>query len=154
MGEAILMKILDKDLNKEESIDWVHQYLRDKAKEMDDGKVPLEKFVITKGLTKDPKDYPDAKKQPHVQVALRLMSRGKPVRPGQEIGYVVCAGGEGDEGKPSLLAERARDPHEMELDPNLKLDMAWYKKQQVHPIIARILAVVEGTSPAKIAEYL
>ena len=26
--------------------------------------------------------------------------------------------------------------------------------KQVHPIIARILAVVEGTSPAKIAEYL
>ncbi|CAE7437531.1 unnamed protein product [Symbiodinium natans] len=154
MGEAVLTKILDPKLNKEESIEWVHQFLTEQAKKMDDAKVPLEKFVITKGLTKDPKDYPDAKKQPHVQVALRLLSRGKQVRPGQEIGYVVCdSAGEGHDGK-SLLAERARHPHEMELDPTLRLDMAWYKKQQVHPIIARILGVVEGTSPSRIAECL
>ncbi|CAE7291152.1 POLA [Symbiodinium sp. CCMP2456] len=153
MGEAILTKILDPNMNKEESIEWVHQFLSEQAKKMDDGQVPLDKFVITKGLTKDPKDYPDAKKQPHVQVALRLLSRGKQVRPGQEIGYVVCdTTGEG-EGK-SLLAERARDPHEMELDPTLCLDMAWYKKHQVHPIIARILGVVEGTSRGRIAECL
>ncbi|CAE7236567.1 unnamed protein product [Symbiodinium sp. CCMP2592] len=154
MGEAILTKILDPKMNKEESIDWVHQFLSEQAKNMDGGQVPLDKFVITKGLTKDPKDYPDAKKQPHVQVALRLLSRGKQVRPGQEIGYVVCdTAGEGHEGK-SLLAERARDPHEMELDPTLRLDMTWYKKHQVHPIIARILGVVEGTSPGRIAECL
>ena len=35
---------------------------------MDEGLVPLEKFVITKTLTKPPEDYPDAKNQPHVQV--------------------------------------------------------------------------------------
>eukprot|EP00439_Symbiodinium_sp_Y106_P072024 s563_g13.t1 len=154
MGEAILTKILDPKMNKEESIEWVHQFLSEQAKNMDGGQVPLDKFVITKGLTKDPKDYPDAKKQPHVQVALRLLSRGKQVRPGQEIGYVVCdTSGEGHEGK-SLLAERARDPHEMQLDPTLRLDMTWYKKHQVHPIIARILGVVEGTSPGRIAECL
>mmetsp|Transcript_38866 Transcript_38866/g.89951 ORF Transcript_38866/g.89951 Transcript_38866/m.89951 type:complete len:1385 (-) Transcript_38866:145-4299(-) len=152
MGEAVLMRILDKDSNKEESINWVHQYLADKSKEMDEDKVALEKFIITKGLTKDPKDYPDAKNQPHVQVALRLMQRGKPVRPGQEIGYVICDVA-GEDSKASL-AERARDPHEMQLDPTLRLDMAWYKKQQVHPLVARVLAVVEGTSPARIAECL
>lgn len=37
---------------------------------MDKGLISLEKFVITKQLTKRPEDYPD-KNQPHVQVALR-----------------------------------------------------------------------------------
>lgn len=39
---------------------------------MDAGLVPLEKFVITKTLTKPPEDYPDAKSQPHVQVGFDL----------------------------------------------------------------------------------
>eukprot|EP00434_Breviolum_minutum_P021606 symbB.v1.2.019071.t1/scaffold1542.1/size112718/6 len=148
MGEAILMRLLDTKSNHEESVDWIHEYLVEKCKEMDDGKVNIEKFIITKGLTKDPKDYPDAKNQPHVQVALRLLSRGKNVRPGQEVGYVICNTGA------NLLAERARDPHDLEMDKNLTLDVQWYKKQQVHPLITRILAVVEGTSPGRIAECL
>lgn len=153
MGEAILMQILDMKSNQEESLEWVHQFLLDKCKEMDQGKVNMEKFIITKGLTKDPKDYPDAKKQPHVQVALRLISRGKHVRPGQEIGYVIC-NADGSDGSKDLLAERARHPHELEMDKSLTIDIQWYKKQQVHPLVTRILAVVEGTSPARLAECI
>lgn len=41
------------------------------------GQVPTNKFVITKQLTKRPADYPDAKNQPHVQVALRRAAAGK-----------------------------------------------------------------------------
>lgn len=41
------------------------------------GLVPLNKYVITKQLTKNPSDYPDAKNQPHVQVALRRRAQGK-----------------------------------------------------------------------------
>lgn len=41
------------------------------------GLVPLNKFIITKQLTKRPDDYPDAKNQPHVQVALRRRAAGK-----------------------------------------------------------------------------
>ncbi|CAJ1378018.1 unnamed protein product [Effrenium voratum] len=152
LGEAILNRILDRDSNQEESVHWVHQFLSDKAKEMDENQVPLEKYVITKGLTKDPKDYPDAKNQPHVQVALRMMSRGKAVRPGQEVEYVVC--NPSGEAVKASLADRARHPHELEMDSNLSLDVAWYKKQQVHPLVTRLLAVVEGTSPGRLAECL
>jgi len=72
------------------------------------------------------------------QVALRLISRGKhvstwdkktsagrvltdgsdgipEVRPGQEIGYVIC-NADGSDGSKDLLAERARHPHELEMD--------------------------------------
>lgn len=34
---------------------------------MRSGQIELQKYVITKSLTKAPGDYPDAKNQPHVQ---------------------------------------------------------------------------------------
>lgn len=151
-GESILVKVLTGN-GKEEAVQWAHQFLADKAAEMDELKVPIEKYVITKAITKDPKDYPDAKNQPHVQVALRLMSRGKAVRPGQEIEYVICEAPDGD-GPKASLADRARHHHELSLDPSLRIDLAWYKKQQVHPLVSRLLATVEGTSQARIAECL
>lgn len=41
--------------------------------EMRNGEIELEKYVITKSLTKPPEDYPDAKNQPHVQVSYLFM---------------------------------------------------------------------------------
>ena len=41
------------------------------------GAVTLDKFVVVKQLTKRPEDYPDAKNQPHVQVALRRRAAHK-----------------------------------------------------------------------------
>lgn len=41
------------------------------------GAVPLGKFVITKQLTRRPEEYPDAKAQPHVQVALRRKAQNR-----------------------------------------------------------------------------
>ena len=37
----------------------------------------MNKYVITKQLTKRPEDYPDAKNQAHVQVAIRRKAAGK-----------------------------------------------------------------------------
>lgn len=36
--------------------------------DMRTGQIELDKYIITKSLTKQPEDYPDAKNQPHVQV--------------------------------------------------------------------------------------
>lgn len=147
------MRILDQPEGKEESVQWTHRFLEEIGLEMNDQKVPLQRYVITKGLTKAPQDYPDAKNQPHVQVALRLMARGKAVRPGQEIEFIVCEP-QADQAAKSLLAERARHPHEFQLDSSLRVDIGWYKKQQVHPLVSRLLAHCEGTDAARIAECL
>ena len=40
--------------------------------EMRNGKVALEKYVITKALIKSPEAYTDSKSQPHVQVSIYL----------------------------------------------------------------------------------
>jgi len=93
------------------------------------------------------------KNQPHVQVALKMISRGKSVKAGQEVPYVICQASASDDPKVSF-ASRAHHPHEFQLDPSLRVDVAWYKSQQVHPLVSRILAPIEGTDAARIAECL
>jgi DNA polymerase alpha subunit A len=152
MGETILDQVLSCD-GKEEAVNWIHNFITEQCAEMDAGKVAIEKFVITKGLTKAPQDYPDAKNQAHVQVALRLTARGKAIRAGQEVEYVICEPSATDGPKESF-ASRARHVSEFALDPTLKVDVAWYKSQQVHPLVSRLLGPVEGTDAARIAECL
>lgn len=38
--------------------------------DMRNGQIELEKYIITKSLTKPPEAYPDARNQPHVEVSL------------------------------------------------------------------------------------
>ncbi|GBG31716.1 DNA polymerase alpha catalytic subunit [Hondaea fermentalgiana] len=64
-------------------LDDVHEQIKARS-------VALEKFVITKGLNKNPRDYPDVKSQPHLQVALAMIARNKPVSVGDHIPYVIC----------------------------------------------------------------
>eukprot|EP00927_Polykrikos_kofoidii_P016718 TRINITY_DN17573_c0_g1_i1.p1 TRINITY_DN17573_c0_g1~~TRINITY_DN17573_c0_g1_i1.p1 ORF type:complete len:1510 (-),score=291.86 TRINITY_DN17573_c0_g1_i1:58-4050(-) len=155
LGNDVLNKVLSGSDGKEDVVNWIHNYLTEQARNLDEGKVPLERFIITRGLTKAPKDYPDAKHQPHVLVALRQMERGKAITSGQEIDYVITEDVQISESvAKSSFAERARHPHEFMLDPNLKVDIAWYKSSQIHPVIARTLASVEGTDAARIAECL
>lgn len=151
LGDVILQQILRGD-SKEEPAHWIASRLMAKAADMDGNKVPVDQFVITKTLTKAPHDYPDAKHQAHVQVALRLMARGKAVRPGQDIAYIICEA-TGTQEKTSF-ADRARHPEELQLDPNLQIDISWYKSQQVHPLVTRILIPIEGIDAARIAECL
>lgn len=150
VGDSILKHMLTSD-STDEPAHWVGNLLTDKVRELDAGTVPLHKFAITKSITKAPKDYPDAQHQPHVQVALRLMARGKAMTAGQDIPYIIVADPEDSK---SSFADRARHPEEFDLDQTLKVDILWYKSQQIHPVVSRLLECVEGMDRARIAECL
>ena len=110
--------------------------------------VHLDKFVITKSLTKAPRDYGDAQSQPHVQVALQLLGRGEKVRAGDIVPYIVCTG----EGP---IAKRAYHPSTViAASGALSVDVAWYLSNQVHPPIVRLCGVMEELDSAKIAHAL
>jgi DNA polymerase alpha subunit A len=63
-------------------------------------------------LGKNPEDYPDAKSQPHVQVALRMKTRGGSARAGDVIPYLFCLK-DGEDASKSAQAERAKHPDEL-----------------------------------------
>ena len=70
----------------EQLVEHIHNYLSVKRKEMDEGKIAPELYIITKALSKMPHEYADAKSQPHVEVASRMIREmNKVVNPGLEI---------------------------------------------------------------------
>eukprot|EP00820_Chromera_velia_P008388 Cvel_20463.t1-p1 / transcript=Cvel_20463.t1 / gene=Cvel_20463 / organism=Chromera_velia_CCMP2878 / gene_product=DNA polymerase alpha catalytic subunit, putative / transcript_product=DNA polymerase alpha catalytic subunit, putative / location=Cvel_scaffold1837:21183-37852(+) / protein_length=1666 / sequence_SO=supercontig / SO=protein_coding / is_pseudo=false len=157
MGEAIVNKILS-NVDKETSLEWVHTYIEEVARCLDERKIPLEKYIITKGLTKLPNQYPDAKSLPHVQVALRMQQKGVKFSGGEEIPYILCCppvggGAEAVAADTENTAERAFHPDEVR-DRRLTVDTEMYKANQLLGPIGRLLAPLEGTSPARIAECL
>jgi DNA polymerase alpha subunit A len=72
----------------------------------------LEDLTLTNGekLGKNPEDYPNAKSEPQVQVALRMKKRGDPVRVNDVIAYVITGDGQ-DYTK--NVAERAYPPQDV-----------------------------------------
>ena len=164
-GLYILDQILSGD-EKETVVNNIHDHLEKVAAQMRGGELPLDKYVITKGLNKHPNDYPDAKSQAHVYVAKRMISNHKAVGVGDHIPYVITAPTDEDgqqeeqqgqqaSAKKESVSERARHPDEISRSNGaLRPDVEWYLVNQILPPISRLCEPIEGTSPGLIAEKL
>jgi DNA polymerase alpha subunit A len=75
-------------------------------------------LIFRQRLGKNPDEYPDAKSQPHVQVALRMKQKGGSARNGDVIPYVFCLS-EGEESAKTAQADRAKHPDEVRKDLGL-----------------------------------
>lgn len=104
-------------------------------------------------MGKNPEDYPDAKSQPHVQVALRLKAKGGSARVGDVIPYIFCVGDESEKG---VQAERAKHPDELKraASNEFSIDYEYYLAHQVLPPIERLCDPIQGTDRARLAECL
>ncbi|KAJ9540835.1 hypothetical protein OSB04_027341 [Centaurea solstitialis] len=155
-GDFCLGQILS-ELSCEEVVESIHNKLRKVQEDMRNGEIGLEKYIITKTLTKPPEAYPDARSQPHVEVALRLKKLGytSGCSAGDTVPYIICC----EQGKGSStsagIAQRARHPDELTKDnETLMIDIDYYLAQQIHPVVSRLCASIEGTSPACLADCL
>ena len=167
-GKEILTYILS-GLAADERISKIHDKLEVLANALNSGKISLSDLAIIKQLTKDPEDYPDKKSLPHVQVALRMNSKGgaKKLKAGDTVAYIIC-----DDGSNLAATQRAyhieevrhnskaiSDVSEDKNDENkaknhLKIDIHYYLAQQLHPVISRLCDPLEGTDSARIAQCL
>ncbi|KAI7858123.1 DNA polymerase family B-domain-containing protein [Circinella umbellata] len=152
VSSRVLSFILS-EKDREEVVDEIHSYLETVGKEIREGSIPLEKFVINKQLTKNPQEYADAKSQPHVQVALRMRQAGISVKSGDTIPYVICQVDGVASGTKQGFADRAYHPDDV-VRNEMQLDIDWYLNQQVHPPIGRLCSPIDGTDIARLAECL
>eukprot|EP00921_Rhytidocystis_pertsovi_P012478 GHVQ01020290.1.p1 GENE.GHVQ01020290.1~~GHVQ01020290.1.p1 ORF type:complete len:1473 (-),score=232.74 GHVQ01020290.1:2051-6469(-) len=168
VGNAVV-DIMFSDKEVDAVTEGIHALLRNTAQQMENHTVPLSEFVITKALTKLPQQYADMKTQPHVKVAQRLADSGQAIRPGNEIGYVICdkqliqnfysnslasseltsarttddASNSATEASYDHYSARAFSPEEA-VHMQLYADIAWYKAQQLHPPISRLCQHLGG----------
>ncbi|XP_027362652.1 DNA polymerase alpha catalytic subunit [Abrus precatorius] len=156
LGDFCLTQILSGG-SCEDVIESIHSSLMKVQEEMRNGQVPLEKYVITKTLTKPPDAYPDAKNQPHVLVAQRLKQQGysSGCSVGDTIPYIICYEQGSSSGSAGGIAQRARHPDELKREQGTWLiDIDYYLSQQIHPVVSRLCASIQGTSPERLADCL
>ncbi|KAH8832882.1 hypothetical protein DL96DRAFT_1583755 [Flagelloscypha sp. PMI_526] len=157
LSKRVSQFVLDKILSGEDKdavVSAIHDYLTKIGQDVRDGKVSLDEFIIHKRLGKAPEDYPDAKSQPHVQVALKMKAKDRQVRAGDVISYVFCLS-EGQETSKTGQADRAFHPDDLRKgDTPLKIDFEFYLSNQVLPPIERLCDPIEGTDKTRLAECL
>ncbi|CAK7202466.1 DNA-directed DNA polymerase alpha catalytic subunit pol1 [Sporothrix eucalyptigena] len=158
MSTRILNEILSGD-ETEVSVTRVHEYLREMAAKMRSGDhtpangIPANKYTIFTQLGKDPTDYPNADSMPQVQVALREASRGKKMRKGDVVSYIIATGENAPSSEPA--PKRAYSPADLlKKDSGLSPDVEWYIAKQIFPPVERLCANIMGTSTAQLAENL
>lgn len=148
-GKDILAHIMT-DMSADERISYIHEKLESLAADLTSGKISLAHLAITKQLTKNPGDYADKKSLPHVQVAVRLNSKGgKKLRSGDTVEYVIC-----DDGSSLPATQRAYHVDEVKERTELKVDIGYYLAQQLHPVVSRLCDPLEGTDASRIAKCL
>ncbi|CAN1190341.1 DNA polymerase alpha catalytic subunit [Linum perenne] len=141
----------------EDVVESIHNYLMKVRDEMRSEQVELKQYVITKSLTKPPEAYPDAKNQPHVMVALRLKQSGYTTgcSAHDTVPYVICTEQGSSSAGSAGIAQRARHPDELEKDNGKwMVDIDYYLSQQIHPVVSRLCAPIQGTSPERLADCL
>lgn len=110
----------------------IHEYLTELGQSVKEGKKDLDDFIIHKKLGKDPKDYPDVKSQPHVQVALRMNLKGNVApKAGDVIPFIFCLGEDGSSSSRSAQADKARHPDDLR-----RADSPW----KIGPSLKSLLA--------------
>lgn len=159
-GRYVTEQILSGEEN-EILVSNIYNHLESVATKMRSNELELEKYTITKGLSKHPNDYPDAKSLPHVQVAKMMLKNSRPVNTGDHIPYIITSPPEGgdNEGprnvKKESAAERAVHPEDvLRSGGTLKPDVTWYLTQQILPPVIRLCESIEAISPKILADKL
>ncbi|PHH62526.1 hypothetical protein CDD81_6912 [Ophiocordyceps australis] len=149
VSKHLLDAILSGD-DAELSLARIHDYLRDTADRMRQHAVAMSSYIIYTQLGKEPNDYPNADSMPQVQVALRDIARGKTVRKGDVVSYVIT----GDAQSSLPAPKRAYSPADVKADAALQPDVEWYLARQIFPPVERLCANIVGTSSTRLAQQL
>ncbi len=124
MTDILSMILKEQDINK------ASRHVREVVADLVAGKVPLEKLVVVKGVSKSLDAYDGI--QPHVELAKKMLERDPTLGSmvGQRLGYVILRGNE-------LLSRRAEDPDYVK-EKGLDIDSKHYLENQLLPPIERI----------------
>lgn len=152
-GKKVLEMILTGKREISQTVEDIHNYLKELGDQIRSDLVPKEQFLISKQLNRNPEEYQDTKGIGHVTLALRHNKdphTTRKLKSGDTVEYVVCADNSNESAnqRAYTLAEMAQRPDE------LKLDYEYYLCQQIHPIMTRICDKLPITNAYVLAEML
>lgn len=148
----VLEKILS-DADPEQSLNEVYSYLEHMAQKIKTNDIPVDRFRINTRLSKDPMNYPNGKLMPPVQVALKLREKGKVVKAGAVLTFVITA--PSSENDHSTVAERARPIQDfLNKGSDLRPDAEFYLEKQIFSPVERLIERIEGVDMIRLAKAL
>ncbi|XP_046392604.1 DNA polymerase alpha catalytic subunit [Ischnura elegans] len=160
-GKYVVAQLLGADgqsADLDDRLSKIVSYLEALKEDLEAGKIPIHKLIITKQLTKSPETYADAKSMAHVQVALRYNAEAgtRPLLRGDTVPYVIC-----EDGTKNSSAQRAYHPEELtkrqlsqDSSMALSVDIHYYLAQQIHPVVSRLCQPIPGMDANRIAVCL
>ncbi len=131
VGETMkhIIEILLKENDQKKAV----KYFKGVIKEIIDGKIDIQKLVVTKTITRSPENY--AGVQPHVELVKKMGKRGGEVPGiGDRVGYVIVKGTD-------LLSKRTEDPTFIK-ENGLEVDSRYYIDNQLLPPLERIFGAL------------
>ncbi|KEQ91426.1 hypothetical protein AUEXF2481DRAFT_8497 [Aureobasidium subglaciale EXF-2481] len=147
-----LLNFLLSGEDPETVVSQIHDHLREVASQMRANTIPLRKYTIYTQLGKNPKEYPNANSMPSVQVALKLMAKGKHVKAKDVMSYIIC---NDSSGSAESAAKNAFPVDEvLRAENELVPDIDYYLHKQILPPVERLCAPIEGTNVTLLAECL
>jgi len=129
IGKKIQWDVLKIILEKGD-VEGALEHLQEEIKKIKEGKVDLKELVIKTKITKNIDSY--ANISPHVAAAKRMVEKGRVVRPGSIIGYIV---GKPQNGKSSTISDRVLLPEECSKND---YDEDYYIQNQIIPAVESI----------------
>lgn len=125
---SLVSEVVDRVLAyavKERDLQGAVDYVRGVVDDLNNGRVPYDKLIISKGLSKRPEQY--KAKSAHTELAKKMARRDPNTAPrvGDRVQYVVLAGTKG-----AQSSGRAEDPL-YAFEQDLQLDTAWYLENQL-----------------------
>ncbi len=113
-----------------DKIDEAFQTIRQTAKDLIAGKIPLDKLIIKTQITRDLSSYTSI--GPHILIAQQLAAKGEKITPGTLIQYILVKG-------TGLVRDRAKLPTDVK--PG-EYDADYYLHHQLIPAVAPLFAVL------------
>ena len=125
---------------EEEDPDKAVKFVKDTISEVKEGRVPLDKLIIHKTLTKGVESYESA--QAHVKAAERAREMDMSASVGSKISYVIVKGPGGtlsERAYPVDMFSKFKDGKLYAKDKTYELDAEYYVDKQLIPTALRIL---------------
>jgi len=125
---------------REKNPEKAAEYIKDVISKIKSGKIPIQDYIIYKGLTRRPERYESI--QAHVKAAKKAASKGIIYSVGSKIGFVVLrgSGNIGDRAFPADLIDDFDGENITDMEGNkYRIDKDYYIENQVLPSVMRIL---------------
>ncbi len=115
---------------KEQDVRKAVKFVKKTVDDLKSGKIPIEKLVITKSISRSPSKYKGV--QPHVELVKKMMKRDPASAPGvgDRVGYVIVRGVQ-------MISKRAEDPDYIK-EHSIPIDSKYYIESQLLPPLERV----------------